>query len=149
MKLVQEGNKYELRWERVTGRKFKINLAEIDNQLPGKQTENFLKDLSATAAPDRCFSLITGKTTIDLECVEKMPDDPYSDRDALFYLLRKVIEQAKLLPQESEDRLPVTMEDIKHPAITANAILFKGVYLHSGKGPIQVSRQSFVFISWH
>lgn len=101
--------------------------------LSGKQSTNFLKDGSAQAEPDNCFSLVTDSTTLDLEA------DSKHDRDTLVVLLRRL----------TEDRMTTNLDistkpmlhgdpELMDPTITANGILFKGVFLHTGKGPIQV-----------
>ena len=160
-----------LDWEHPrTGKRFRVDLAEVTHVLPGKQTPNFRKELSVAALGERCFSLECPTTTVDIETSSK------DDRDALVVLFKQACvnsigpsqsmstydsignsssnplqsradeESARLIPGVAAAgggrRPELTGEgeqDNEDPTIRVNSILFKGILLHTGRGPQQVS----------
>lgn len=160
-----------LGWEHPrTGKRFGVGLAEVTHVLPGKQTPNFRKEESVTAVAEKCFSLETISTTVDIETKSK------ENRDVLVVLFKQACINASTQPssqalyktfgndtpnplqrkgdEESGDAaslLPSTTAGDGRPELTGegeldnddptsrvNSILFKGILLHTGRGPQQV-----------
>jgi hypothetical protein len=65
----------EVRWQAVktAQKRYKLNLRDVISVEIGKQTSNFVK--SRIADDDLCFSLVTQKTTLDLEANNKIERD--------------------------------------------------------------------------
>jgi len=65
----------EVRWQAVktAQKRYKLNLRDVISVEIGKQTSNFVK--SRIADDDLCFSLVTQKTTLDLEANNKVERD--------------------------------------------------------------------------
>ena len=67
----------EVRWQaaKLAQKRYKLSLKDISSVEKGKSTTNF--ERSVTTHEDLCFSLLTAKTTLDLEAVNRV------DRDCL------------------------------------------------------------------
>ncbi len=80
----------ELRWQAAKGanKRYKLHLRDVTTVEAGKRTSNFFT-VGALAADDRCFSILTSGTTLDLEAASIV------DRDCLVMGFRNAVEQAK------------------------------------------------------
>lgn len=72
-------------------KRYKLRLVDIVHVEVGKETSNFRKQRESNkgVSDDLCFSLVTEKTTLDLEATSKL------DRDAIVRGFRLAIERAK------------------------------------------------------
>jgi len=80
----------EIKWQAAKSatKRYKLNLKEVTTIEAGKQTSNF-KKVGQTAPEERCLSILTSRTTLDLEAMNSI------DRDCLIIGLRDAVEKSK------------------------------------------------------
>lgn len=87
----------EVRWQaaKMAQKRYKLSLKDIHNVEEGKLTDNFAR--STTGDESRCFSLLTAKTTLDLEASCEV------DRNCLVSGFRYLIKQHNSGNSSGED----------------------------------------------
>ena len=83
--LIQSGDKSkELRWQSTAprtimgGKRYKLDLVEVKFVEWGKKTSNFSRATSVSTSEDLCFSLVTEKTSLDIEVSSKVERDSFA-----------------------------------------------------------------------
>ena len=87
----------EVRWQaaKMAQKRYKLSLKDIHNVEEGKLTDNFAR--STAGDESRCFSLLTAKTTLDLEASCEI------DRNCLVHGFRYLIKQHNSANSSGED----------------------------------------------